>query len=296
MNLGRSQKALLLAIVSTAFFTIMHSLVRYLSDSLHPFEISFFRGLFGLIAVMPLLLGVGTNVLKARNTGLLTLRGILTAISMLCWFYGLSLVPIADATALSFTNILFATVGASLFLGETMRLRRWSAVVLGFLGMLFIVRPGFAELNVGIVVVLCSAVIWGGNNVLVKKISRTDSTLTIVVWTASVLTLATVIPAISVWRWPSGTELLLLALIGTLGTIGHIAWTYALKTADATVIIPTDFTRLIWAVGIGFFFFAELPNHWTWLGSALIIGSTAYIGYREGQLARDRSPPASVDS
>ena len=246
--------ALLLAIASTVLFAIMHSLVRYVSGSLHPFEIAFFRSLFGFAAVLPLVVRAGPSVFKSKNPKLLVVRGVTSATSMLCWFYGLSIVPIADATALSFTNILFATLGVSLFLGEPMRIRRWSAVVIGFVGMMLILRPGFSSFEFGTLIVLISAVLWGVGTVLVKTIARTDGTLTIVVWAAVALTIATAIPAATVWIWPSPVDLMWLALIGTLASVGTLGWTYALKTAEATMIIPTDFTRLVWAAGIGYFF------------------------------------------
>ena len=253
-----------------------------------PFEIAFFRSVFGLVAVMPLLIRAGPSVLVSKNPKLLAIRGLCSAASMLCWFYGLSLVPIATATALSFTNVLFGSVGVALLLGERMRARRWSAVVLGFAGMMLIVRPGFAEVDFGTLIVLVSAVLWGVGLVLVKTLLRTDGTVTVVAWAGISLTIATAIPAFAVWQWPSWQELAWLALIGTLATVATLGWTYALKTAEATLIIPLDFTRLVWAGAIGFLVFAEVPDIWTWAGSALIVSSTVYIAIREGRLARER--------
>lgn len=290
MDAARSRitLALLLAVASTAVFATMHALVRHVSGSVHPFEIAFFRSLFGLVAVMPLLIRAGPSVLVSKNPKLLIIRGLCSAASMLCWFYGLSLVPLATATALSFTNVLFGSVGVALLLGERMRVRRWTAVVLGFAGMVLIVRPGFAELDFGTLIVLISAVLWGVGLVLVKTLLRTDGTVTVVAWAGISLTIATAIPAFAVWQWPSWEELGWLALIGTLATAGTLGWTYALKTAEATMIIPLDFTRLVWAGAIGFLVFAEVPDIWTWAGSALIVSSTVYIAIREGTLVRER--------
>ena len=278
--------ALLLAVSSTAVFATMHALVRHVSGSVHPFEIAFFRSLFGLVAVLPLIIRAGPSVLKSQHPKLLVVRALCSAASMLCWFYGLSVVPIATATALSFSNVLFGSIGVALFLGERMRVRRWTAVVLGFIGMLLIVRPGFAAVDRGTLLVLVSAVLWGISLVIIKTLLRTDGTLTVVAWAGISLTIATAIPAFSVWQWPSWGELAWLALIGTLATVGTLGWTYALKTAEATLIIPLDFTRLVWAGAIGFFVFAELPDVWTWIGSGLIVASTVYIMVREGRLAR----------
>ncbi len=279
--------ALLLAIAATAIFATMHALVRHVSGSLHPFEIAFFRSIFGLVAIAPLMWRVGPSVLVSRNPGLLAVRGLVGGLSLMTWFYGLSIVPIATATALSFTSVIFASIGAAIFLKERMRLRRWTAVVFGFAGVIVIVRPGFAVFDAGSLVIVLAAILWGVGIVLVKTIARTDETVTIVAWTAMWLIVATAIPAWFVWTTPTWMQLAWLLLIGVLGTAGTFAWTQALKTADASLVIPTDFIRLVWAGAIGFVAFGEIPDRWMWIGAALIIGSTLYIGLRESRLARE---------
>lgn len=279
--------ALILAVASTAIFATMHALVRYVSGTLHPFEIAFFRSIFGLAAVAPLMWRVGPSVFVSRNPRLLAVRGVVGGLSLMTWFYGLSIVPIATATALSFTSVIFASIGAAVFLKERMRLRRWTAVILGFSGVLVIVRPGLTVFDPGSLVIVLAAVLWGVGIVLVKTIARTDETVTIVAWTAMWLIVATAVPAWLVWITPTWTQLAWLVLIGVLGTVGTFAWTQALKTADASLVIPTDFTRLVWAGAIGFAAFGEIPDRWMWIGAALIIGSTLYIGLRESKLARE---------
>ena len=279
--------AILLAVGACAIFATMHALVRHVSAGLHPFEIAFFRSLFGLAAVLPLAWKIGLMVFVSRNPRLLALRGLMGGMSLLTWFYGLSVVPIAIATVLSFTSIMFSSLGAALILKERMRVRRWTAVVLGFTGVVIIVRPGLSAIDAGALVILFAAMLWGGGTVLVKHISRTDETITIVMWTAIWLTLATAIPAWAVWQTPSWPQIFWLILIGTLGTLGTYAWTHALKSADASLIVPVDFSRLVWAAAIGFIAFGEVPDRYMWIGAALIIGSTAYIGWRESRLARE---------
>lgn len=279
--------AILLAVGACAIFATMHALVRHVSAGLHPFEIAFFRSLFGLAAVLPLAWKIGLMVFVSRNPRLLALRGLMGGMSLLTWFYGLSVVPIAIATVLSFTSVMFSSLGASLILKERMRVRRWTAVALGFAGVIIIVRPGFSAIDAGALVILFAAMLWGGGTVLVKHISRTDETITIVMWTAIWLTLATAIPAWAVWQTPSWPQIFWLALIGILGTAGTYAWTFALKNAEASLIVPVDFSRLVWAAAIGFIAFGEVPDRYMWIGAALIIGSTAYIGWRESKLARE---------
>jgi drug/metabolite transporter (DMT)-like permease len=279
--------ALILAVAAAAIFASMHALVRHLSGNLHPFEIAFFRSIFGLVAIAPLMWRVGPSVLTSRNPRLLAVRGLVGGLSLITWFYGLSVTPIATATALSFTSVIFASIGAAIFLKERMRLRRWTAVVFGFAGVLIIVRPGFTVFDPGSLVIVLAAVLWGAGIVLVKTIAHTDETVTIVAWTALWLIAATAIPAWFVWIAPTWQQLAWLLLIGILGTAGTFAWTQALKTADASLVIPTDFTRLVWAGAIGLVAFGEIPDRWMWIGAALIIGSTLYIGLREAKLSKE---------
>jgi len=264
----------------------MHAIVRHVSGELHPFEISFFRNLFGFVAVLPLLIRAGWSGLRSKQPGLQVVRGLLGVTAMLIWFYSLSIVPIAQATALSFTAVIFGSIGAVVFLGEAMRLRRWIAVFLGFVGTLVILRPGFQSLDVGASMVLASSVAWGLAVVVVKKLSRTDSVISIVSWMAIMLTVLSFFPALLVWVWPTTDQLLWLGAIGVLATTGHLAMTKALKITDATAVLPLDFTRLIWASVIGYFAFSELPDLWTWLGGGIIVASATYIIYRESKVQR----------
>ncbi|MBL8670326.1 MAG: DMT family transporter [Alphaproteobacteria bacterium] len=286
--MSRSTTALLLAIGSTAFFSMMHALVRYLSGEMDPLEIAFLRSVFGVVALAPLLLRVGWRGFAVTRPLALGIRGTLSGLSMMLWFSGLALVPIAEATALSFTNTIFATLGAVIVLGEPMRARRWTAVVVGMIGVLVVLRPGIGVVQVGSLLVLCSALIWGSVMCLVKELVKTETPAAVTLWTAVAVAVMTAIPAAFVWRTPSWTEIALLAVMGVLGSVGQLMWTQAIKSVDATLIIPTDFTRLVWAGLIGYLAFAEVPDLWTWVGSALIVGSTLYIGLREAHLGRQR--------
>ncbi|MDH3690045.1 MAG: DMT family transporter [Gammaproteobacteria bacterium] len=276
----------LLMTLAAMVLSAMHAIVRHVSGELHPFEISFFRNLFGFVAVLPLLIRAGWSGLRSKQPGLQVVRGLLGVTAMLIWFYSLSIVPIAQATALSFTAVIFGSIGAVVFLGEAMRLRRWIAVFLGFVGTLVILRPGFQSLDVGASMVLASSVAWGLAVVVVKKLSRTDSVISIVSWMAIMLTVLSFFPALLVWVWPTTDQLLWLGAIGVLATTGHLAMTKALKITDATAVLPLDFTRLIWASVIGYFAFSELPDLWTWLGGGIIVASATYIIYRESKVQR----------
>jgi drug/metabolite transporter (DMT)-like permease len=275
-------------LAAAAVLTCMHATVRHVSDGMHPFEITFFRNLFGLVAVLPLALRAGIGGLKSRQPGLLLVRSGFGLVAMFTWFYGLSVVPIAQATALSFSAVIFGSIGAALLLGERMRVRRWSAVIAGFVGTLVILRPGFADVDWGALIVVLSSICWAGAMLTVKRLSVTDSVVCIVTWNSVLLTVLSLPVAIPVWVTPSLEQLLWLSLIGLLATVGHLAMTGAFKASDAAVVFPVDYTRLLWATVIGYLAFGEIPDAWTWIGGTIIFTSTAYISYREATLRRAR--------
>lgn len=275
-------------LAATAVLTCMHATVRHVSDGMHSFEIVFFRNLFGLVAILPLALRAGIGSLKSRQPGLQLLRSAFGLVAMFTWFYALSVVPIAQATALSFTSVIFGSIGAALLLGERMRLRRWSAVLAGFAGTLVILRPGFGDVDPAALIVVLSSICWAGALLTVKRLSATDSVVCIVTWNSILLTVLSLPLAIPVWVTPSTEQLLWLSLIGLLATLGHLAMTGAFKASDATVVFPVDYTRLLWATVIGYLAFGEIPDIWTWIGGTIIFASTTYISYREATLRRAR--------
>ncbi len=283
-GLSPTVKAILLMVLSTALLAAMHAMVRGLSEHMHPFEVVFFRNLFGLVAVLPLLARGGLAVMRTRQPKLQILRSLTGIGGMMTWFYALSVVPIATATALSFMAAIFASLGAVVFLGERMRLRRWSAVLVGLVGALLVVRPGLAGFNPWAFLVLASTVMWGTSIVIVKQLGRTDSTVCIVAWMGIMMTVLSLPPALLVWTPPSAEELLWLLLVGTLATLGHLSMTKALKLAEATAVMTVDYTRLIWASVIGYLAFGEIPDAWTWAGGSLIFASGLYIIFREARV------------
>jgi len=275
-------------LAATAVLTCMHASVRHVSGGMHPFEITFFRNLFGLMAILPLAMRAGIASMKSRQPGLQLLRSGFGVVAMFTWFYALSVVPIAQATALSFTSVIFGSIGAALFLGERMRLRRWSAVAAGFVGALVILRPGFSDAHPAAFMVVLSSICWAAALLTVKRLATTDSVVCIVTWNSVLLTTISLPIAIPVWTTPSSEQLLWLGLIGVLATLGHLAMTSAFKASEATVVFPVDYTRLVWASIIGYLAFSEVPDLWTWVGGTIIFASTTYIAYREAALRRAR--------
>ncbi|MBT3371651.1 MAG: DMT family transporter [Rhodospirillaceae bacterium] len=293
-TLGRlppHMRAVVLMLISTLCFTLMHTVIRYAATEgeMHPFEVAFFRNAFGLLAVLPFALRGRAAAFRTRRLKLHALRGTMQVFAMLMFFYALSITPLAKISAVSFTAPLFATLGAIIFLGERIRARRIFALVLGFTGAMVIVRPGLIELDLGAMLVMTSSSIWACAILIIKSLSRTESSLTITTYQNIFLIPFTLVAALFFWTWPSWQMLGLFAVMGMFGSIAHVAMAEALKLAETTAVLPYDFVRLIWASGIGFVVFGEIPEIWTWAGGGLIFASTTYIAFREARLKRLQS-------
>ncbi len=276
-------------LVSTMLIASMHTTVRGLSDDLHPFVIVFFRNLFGLFAVAPLILRAGVTSLKTDHTKLYVLRALIGITAMMSWFYALSLVPLTNATAISFSTTIFATLSAWLFLGEKMRLRRWAAIVIGLVGVIVVLQPDTGGFNRYSLLVIFSAAAWGTSISIVKRLSAVESVTSIVAWMSISLTILSLPPALYFWQTPTINQFWWLALIGVLATGGHLLMTQALQMADTAVVMSMDFTRLIWTAILGAWLFNEALNTWTAVGATIIFAAGWYIIFRETKLKATQS-------
>lgn len=262
----------------------MHATVRHLSAELEPFELAFFRNFFALIFLVPLLLRSGLGQLRSERWRLHLGRGVLTTLSMLSFFTALSISPLAQVTALSFTAPLFATLLAILFLGEVVRVRRWIAILIGFSGTLVILRPGYTEIDLGSLLTVFSAACWGAAIAMTRVLGRTDSSLTITLFMACIMAPLSLIPATFVWVWPTVDQYAILFAIAAFGTVTQLAFSQSLREAETSVVMPIDFLKLIWAALLGYLLFAEQPDLFTWVGGGMIFASATYIAYRESKL------------
>jgi len=272
-------------------FSVMNIAIRAVSAELDPLQIAFFRNLVALCFMLPWLLSVGWEGLRTERLGVHLWRAAIGLVAMICWFYSIALLPLAEAVSLNFTVPLFATAGAALFLGEVVRARRWSATLAGFLGVLIILRPGFAELSPAMALPVLAAAFMAVAILLVKSLSRSESPAAIVLYMNLILTPLSLVPALFVWRWPSWPGLALLVLIGALAALAHILLTRAYVKADASAVMPFDYARLPIVAALAYVIFGEVQDLWTWVGAAVIAGSAIYIARREAQVARER--PAS---
>jgi drug/metabolite transporter (DMT)-like permease len=267
--------------LSTVAFAVMHVTVRHVSKELPPFEIAFFRNLFGLAVLLPILIGGRMSFLRTKRLGLHAFRGLINIAAMLLFFTAVSTTPLAKVTALSFTAPVFAAVLSVLVLGEKFRMRRWAAILIGFLGMLIIIRPGFAVVDAGSLMVLAAAALWAVAMIIIKILSRTESSVAIVAWMGVFLSIYSLGPALWVWRDPSPAAWAWLVFIGLTGTLAQVALSQSLKETDPTAVLPFDFLKLIWTAILAAWLFGEIPDLYTWIGAGVIFAAGLYIANRE---------------
>ena len=245
--------------------------IRYIADSIHPFVIGFLRHIIGVALMAPFLLTrTGHSPLRTRRLPLHGLRALLNVIAMLAYFLALTLEPLAKVVALTFTAPLLATVAAIAILGERVTLPRTGALLLGLAGALIILRPWSVEISLGSALLLFSAATWGAALVVIKVLSRTESPLTITLY-ASILQIPfAFVASLFFWQWPTLYEWLMIGLVALFGCCTQLSLSQAFREADATVVLPADFTKLVFAGLAGWLFFAELPEIWIWAGGSVV--------------------------
>jgi drug/metabolite transporter (DMT)-like permease len=264
----------------------MAVVIRLASSQLHPFEIAFFRNVFGFLFALPLLVRHGPGLLKTSKLSLYLLRCAIGIVSMLAGFWAIVNLPLAQAISLTYSTPLFVTIGAVLVLGEVVRARRWSAVLIGFIGVLVIVRPGGDSFSGGTLIALLAAAMSASVAISIKFLSRTESPDAIVIFTTLLWIPMSLLPALFVWEWPSGIIWVWIALSGLFGTAGHMLWTRALKLADASLLTPISFVQVAIVSIYGYLLFGEVVDRWTLVGVGIIFASNLYIARRESLLAR----------
>ena len=273
-------------VAASVCFALASFFVRQAANDVHPFEITFFRNAFSLMFMLPWLIRVGRRSMFTKRPGLHAFRAVMAVCAMFTWFTALAMMPLAEATALSFTWPLFATVGAALVLGETVRRRRWTAIGIGFLGTLIILRPGEEAVSTGAALVLVSSAFMAISALTVKALSRVDSPPTIVLLMAILTTPIAAIPTVFVWTTPAPETWAWLVALGLAATVGQLTLAKAFVAADLTAVMPFDFSKLIFTAIIAYLAFGEVPDAWTWIGSVVIFGAAFYTAHREAQLAR----------
>lgn len=281
-----STRAALLMVGAALLFGAMVITIRYASEHMHPFQVAFLRNLFGLLFALPLLAHAGLGLLRTAKLPLYFLRCGIGIVSMLCGFWAIAHLPLAQAVAISYSTPIFITIGAVLVLGEVVRARRWTAVALGFIGVMVIVRPGAEGFSGDSLVALTAAIASAMVAISIKVLSRSEPADAIVLFTTLIWVPLSLVPALFVWVWPGAEGWLWGGLSGLFGTAAHWFWTRALRAGDASALTPISFLQLPVVAVLAWWLFDETPDRWTLAGSLVIFASTAYIARREALLAR----------
>ncbi|MBI3452343.1 MAG: DMT family transporter [Rhodospirillales bacterium] len=280
-------------VLGSLLFSQQGAIVKTLGAELDVFQIAFFRCAVGFLAVVPFVIGHRAAPVLTGRLWLHLARAVVGVAGMFCGFYSVTHLPLAEATAISFTKPLFLILLAVFFLGEPVRWRRWLATVVGFIGILIVVRPGGDAFGLAALVGLLGSFLIADVAVLAKKLSATERTATILFYFGAVTTLVSLVPAAFVWRTPTAGALVLLVLVGLLAVAGQACTLRAYRAGETTAVAPFDSARLLFAIGYGYFLFADVPDWWSLLGAMILIASTIYIANREARLARAPAPPTA---
>lgn len=270
-------------------FSAVDTHAKYLTDSLHPIQITWSRQLGLLLGVVVLIALRGSQVLRTSHPWLQVGRGALAATSATVFIFAVSYVPLADAVAVSFVAPFIVTLMGALVLREPVGIRRWSAVIIGFLATLIVIRPGMGVLHPAVFLVIIAATAFAMRQILSRVLSGADPVETTVAYTAIVGSAILTIPLPFVWRTPElGLELGLLVSMAVIAAAAEVLVIKALEVAQAVVVAPVQYTLLIWGTFYGWMVFGQLPDFWTWVGALIIVATGLYTLNRE-RLAAKRS-------
>jgi drug/metabolite transporter (DMT)-like permease len=276
---------LLLVLLGGLFITSLTWFVRSVADDIHPLQAAFMRYGFGTLLLLPMLLKFENTDFQAKLMGGHFLRGVVHAVSVLLWFYAVTKINLTDLTALSFTSPVFVTIGAFLFLGESFSYSRMMGIIVAFVGAMVVLRPGIEVISIGAIAILISAPFQAGSNLIAKHLAIHTSIYAMVFYLSLFVTLISLVPTLFVWSNPSPYTIAMTFGAAVMATIAHFCWSKSFQIADLSFTQPGFYFTLIWAAAIGFFAYDEIPDIWSGLGAAIIIGATAYITARERRAA-----------
>jgi len=290
-------QAALLALASAFLFNLETMVVKAI-DGVPLVTIVAVRSLGQLFWILPAFIRSPRELVTTRQLKLNLLRGLLSGVSWYMYYIAFAQLPLATATVLSFTSVLFVTALAGPVLGETVRWRRWTATLVGFLGVVAIVRPWDSDAGAALgwpaVAAVASSFIGAGIVLTTKMLARSERTDTIMFYIGVCTTALSLPLAIPVLAWPGWTNAGLLLLTALCGPYAMVLWINALRLADASAIAPLSYVRLIFAAGFGVLLFNEMPDAWLGLGAALIVGSALYITRREAKVTEHRAAPLAA--
>jgi drug/metabolite transporter (DMT)-like permease len=290
-NINNALGAILLTL-SWVFFTTEMVCVRIISSDLSIAQIGVFRVSAQVVVLLPFVLFSRGDVLRTTRLPMHFLRAGCSSSGMVLFYLAFAMLPFALATTLTFTQAMFLILFAAIFLGETIGSRRIGAVLVGFFGVLVVMRPGLGGFDPAMIVALVGALVAAALMIVTRSLSTSESRITIMLYSSWLGLLFISIPAALLWKPVLPEHWLLLGVVGGAGTIGQFLMVGAFQVAEASALAPIDYVRLVFAVVAGYLAFGEIPDLWTWSGSAIVVGSVAYATYRERLNARLRVTPA----
>lgn len=287
-------RAILLVVLAVACLSCSDATAKYLARTLPPAEIAWMRYVVFTALVMPLALRGGSlRVLKTTRPGLQVLRGLGMLGSALFFIMAMQHLPLAEAAAISFVSPVFVTVLSILLLKETVGIRRWVALLVGLAGVIIVIRPGADGFQPASLLPILTAFSWALGLVATRKMTVQENPLTTMVWSAltGLIVLTALLPLHA--AWPTPWEMLLGAFIGLIYTLSQWLLILAYRQGEASVLAPFTYVQLIWSTALGFLVFGAVPDHWTFVGTGVIIASGLYTAHRERLRARERRLAAS---
>jgi len=267
-------------VLTVLSFVAMAVAGRELAGAMSPFETVAVRSLVGIIVLLPIAAMQGFSVLSTKRLKLHVARNAVHFVGQVSWFYALGSLALAMVTAIEFTMSLWAIVLAGLFIGERIDARRGATVVIGFLGVLVILRPGMQEVSAAALIMLMGAGFYGGSITMVKSLTRTESALSVVFYMNVIQFLLGLAVSVFDWTWPQWHDAPWIFLVGVCGLTAHYTFARALALADVSVVSPIDFLRLPATAVVGFLAYAEVVDIWVWVGAALVFGANYYNVWR----------------
>ena len=288
---NRPIRGILFMLLTGLCFVAVTALVKFMGDRIPPQQASFLRYLLGLVFLIPMLQPMLREHVPLRDHGLLVVRGLVHAVGVMTWFYAMTQIPLAEVTAMNYLAPIYVTIGAALFLGETLALRRIMAIVAALIGALIILRPGFRDISPGHIAMLVTGLSFGASYLLAKVLSGRMSPAFVVSALSVWVTLALAPFALAVWVPPTWHEIGILFAVACFATAGHYTMTLAFASAPVTVTQPVTFLQLLWATLLGTLVFGEALDGWVIAGGGLIMAAVMFITWREAVLKRRAITP-----
>lgn len=272
-------------------FVAVTALVKTMGSRVPPAEMAFLRYMMGLVFLLPMLGTIRRTHISTRMWGLFAARGGAHTIGVMLWFFSMTQIPLAEVTAMNYLSPVYITLGAALFLGERLALRRIAAVLAALIGALIILRPGFREVSPGHIAMLFAAIAFGASYLLAKFTVDGTNPVVVVAMMSIWVTLGLAPFALAVWVTPTLTEVAVLFGVACFATAGHYTMTLAFASAPLTVTQPVTFLQLIWATALGALVFSEPVDIWVVCGGGVILGAVSFITWREAVLKRRTITP-----